>query len=324
MIDINNAAQVEQVQFPIRELARRTAVKSSTLRAWETRHNLLQPLRTESGHRLYNEADVQRILYVQELLDEGYALREVAKLLKLGIPTERAEARSQPNREQASSAWQGFQEEMLVATSQFNDQKLDNAYGNACSIYPMEMVNRYLLIPVLEQLGERWQEREAGIAEEHFFSAWLRNKLGARMHHAFVQDKGSLLICACLPGERHEIGLLVFALSALSRGYQVIYLGADMPIRQIRHVADIKHAQAVVLAGRETTHAKQIVLDIAWLSEQVSALIFVGSHFADVMKPELKKAGALPIGSDILAGLARIETRIAANPARPRAVSLHP
>lgn len=323
MTNNDTVVEADLTGFPIRELSRRTAVKASTLRAWETRHDLLQPQRTESGHRLYSEADVERVLYLQELIAEGHPLAEAAKLLGQGVPAGRSKVTAS-DPEQLPSVWETSQLAILDATARFDDLALDETYGNACSVYPLEMVNQRLLIPVLEQLGERWRVREAGIAEEHFFSAWLRNKLGARLHLSSTRNSGSKLVCASLPGERHEIGLLVFALSAISRGYQVIYLGADMPIRQIKPVVTNTNAQAVVLAGRDASHAGLILPDIAWLAGQIAAPVFIGSHFAQTMKAELKQAGALAIGSDILAGLARIEARLAANPARLRAASLHP
>jgi DNA-binding transcriptional MerR regulator len=67
--------------FPIRELVQRTGVNASTLRAWENRHGLLNPVRTESGHRLYSQNDVQRVRRVQELLVQGLSLNEIAPLL---------------------------------------------------------------------------------------------------------------------------------------------------------------------------------------------------------------------------------------------------
>ena len=71
----------EAAFFPIRELVQRTGVNASTLRAWENRHNLLNPVRTESGHRLYGQADVQRVRRVQELLVQGLSLNEIAPML---------------------------------------------------------------------------------------------------------------------------------------------------------------------------------------------------------------------------------------------------
>lgn len=288
--------------FPIRELVRRTGVNASTLRAWETRHQLLRPLRTDSGHRLYNQEDVSRVLLLKELLAEGHSLADSVPLLD-------HPATPAGHEFEYPTSWPGFIARLVDAIEQFSTEGLDLVYGEACALNPLTAVNRHLLIPVFELLGNRWQQRESGIAEEHFFSAWVRNKLGAWLHHNQVQPRGGRLVCACLPGEHHETGLLMFALEALSRNYRVIYLGADMPLRQILPVAKHTRAKAVVLAGRNTWTPSQSLADIAWLTRQVTVPVLVGGHFSKALENELIQVGAIPLGDNMLIGLSRLESR---------------
>ncbi|MCU1623576.1 MAG: hypothetical protein JWL79_2421 [Frankiales bacterium] len=56
------------------DLARRTGVGVSTLRAWENRYSFLKPVRSPAGHRLYDEADVERVHAVLRLVGEGLTL----------------------------------------------------------------------------------------------------------------------------------------------------------------------------------------------------------------------------------------------------------
>lgn len=83
------------------------------------------------------------------------------------------------------------------------------------------MVTSRLIMPVLHVLRERWQAAEGSVSEEHFFGAYLRNKLGARFHHHSTTH-GPKLIAACLPGERRENALMLFSLSALARVEDVL------------------------------------------------------------------------------------------------------
>lgn len=297
--------------FPIRELVRRTGVNASTLRAWENRHGLLTPTRTASGHRLYGPSDVARIQRLQTLLDQGLSLAEIAPLLE-------RESGHAPAGGQDSSpvpappAWQGYLAQTLLALEDFSTDRLDHLYSEACALYPIDLVTESLLIPVLEELGRRWNQRSSGIAEEHFFSAWLRNKLGARLHHGAGLSRGGQLILACLPHENHEIGLLIFALSALQRGFRVIYLGANMPTRQIVHVARHTHAAGIVLAGRQMAAPLSLLEDIAWLAANAPMPLFVGSHFSVQNREQLQAAGAIPLGDDMAVGLRLMEARLRA------------
>jgi DNA-binding transcriptional MerR regulator len=298
--------------FPIRELVRRTGVNASTLRAWENRYGLLAPTRTASGHRLYSQQDVLRIRRLQDLLAQGLGLGEIAALLAetasaLPSATPQAVAPTTPH---PGSAWQGYLQETLTALEDFSTERLDNLYNEACALYPIDIVTDNLLLPVLERLGERWDKRPSGIAEEHFFTAWLRNKLGARLHHAANLPKGGYLILACLPNENHEIGLLVFALSALQRGYRIIYLGADMPTRQIVHVVRRVRALGIVLAGRQVRDPRSVLGDIGWLAGAVEVPVFVGSHFSNQVREPLQALGAIPLGDDMAVGMHLMEKRL--------------
>lgn len=307
--------------FPIRELARRTGVNASTLRAWENRHGLLTPNRAASGHRLYGEEDVQRVRRIQELLAQGLGLAAVAPLLDQPSPARSPGSPETMGLQSANPLWRGYLEETLRALEDFSGDRLDALYNEACALYPIDLVTSNLLIPVLEQLGFRWSRRETGIAEEHFFTAWLRNKLGARLHHSLTLPRGRPLILACLPHENHEIGLLLCALGVLSMGHKVIYLGASMPTRQIIHVSRASHAAAIVLAGRDAADPAPALEDIAWLAAQADSPVFVGSHFSTLYKPELLSAGAIPLGDNLALGLHLLESHLDALTSRRRSAA---
>ncbi len=292
--------------FPIRELVKRTGVNASTLRAWENRHGLIVPARTPSGHRLYSEKDVQRVRRLQELLAQGLSLNEIADVLASGNDVQPATATPS-----TQTNWQGYFIETLRALEDFSTERLDTLYNEACALYPIDTLTQHLLIPVLQHLGTRWDSRESGIAEEHFFSAWLRNKLGARLHHSAGLSKGKSLLLACLPHEHHEIGLLLFALGALHRGYRVVYLGTNVPNRQIVHVVKKAHTAGIVLSGRDIVDPAPLLADIAWLSHASRLPLFVGSHFAVQTHDALIQQGALPLGNHIGNGLNLVESYLA-------------
>jgi DNA-binding transcriptional MerR regulator len=301
--------------FPIRELVRRTGVHASTLRAWENRHGLLTPLRTPSGHRLYNQEDVQRVRRLQELLVQGLSLSQIGDLLDTSVPDSPPPSAALPAGEpwanRPTSVWQAYLLDTLRAVEDFSTERLDALYNEACAIYPIDVLTLNLLVPVLEHLGERWRVRPSGVAEEHFFTAWLRNKLGARLHHGVGQARGKALLMACLAHENHEIGLLLFALGAMQRGYRAIYLGANLPIRELAHVVPKAHPSAIVLAGRDGGDNVAALADIAWLTTALDIPVFVGSHFSVRERDALIGMAAIPLGSHIANGLDRLETRLA-------------
>ena len=210
--------------LPIRTVSILTGVNSVTLRAWERRYGLITPQRTPKGHRLYTNQDVERINRIVELLNQGISVGHVKPLLDQ-MPGDVAAASATDE----SDNWKNQQDKMLDAIERFDEPVLDNIYNDALSLYPLDVVNQRLTTPLLRLFGERWKQRETGIAEEHFFTVYLRNKLGTRIHHMNQRGSGPMLLLACLPGELHETGLLFFALAAVSAGYRVLILGANTP-----------------------------------------------------------------------------------------------
>lgn len=291
--------------FPIRVLSERTSVGSSTLRAWERRYGLLTPVRTPKGHRLYNDADVKLVLHVLTLLEEGHSLPSIAKQVKQGLVS--VEALSAE--EQLSGVWAGLVANNLQAISDYSTERVEAIYNDASSIYPVDMVTERLIEPTLRSLGEKWQDRELGISEEHFYTGWVRNRLGARFHHAYSQASGARILLACVPGSYHELGLMLFAISALTRGYRVLYLGADLPLDQLQGVVERSGCKAVVLASRAEVE-EDTEMQLAEMSSSLSVPLCLGGLGSDKELPLFEQAGGIRLGSRIAIALRVVATHV--------------
>ncbi|MEJ2397524.1 MAG: MerR family transcriptional regulator [Gammaproteobacteria bacterium] len=296
--------------FPISAVSTATGVNSVTLRAWERRYGLLQPTRTESGHRLYTEEDIERIRLILQLLDEGIAISRVKAALQLAA--EREEAASDTD----VQPWQLYQQTMLRGISEFDEAVLERVYNEAMSLYPVDVVTRQLLLPLLKILGDRWDREISGIAEEHFFSVFMRNKLGARFHHRNLQNTGPRLVAACLPGEQHEFGLLLFCLAAHSRGYRIVLLGSDLPISQLPAVVKRTQSQGVVLSGSVECDEASLTAELRMLIHAAKVPVFVGGTSATEHRDAIEQAGAVALGTDLAEGVRHLNKLIPANTAR--------
>lgn len=284
--------------LPIRTVSILTGVNPVTMRAWERRYGLITPQRTPKGHRLYTQQDVDRINRVVDLLNQGISVGHVKPLLDQ-MPGD-APASSPAD---GSDTWKDQQDKMLDAIESFDEQSLDSTYNDALSLYPLDIVNQRLTTPLLRLLGERWSKRDTGIAEEHFFSVYLRNKLGTRIHHMNQRGSGPLLLLACLPGELHETGLLFFALAAVNTGYHTLILGANTPLQQIPGVLDRKPCAGVVLSGSSKPARGVIDTHIPDLIRQIKTPVFVGGSTAISYREKLEQGGAIYLGENIASGL---------------------
>ena len=291
----------EEKLYTIGTVSKLTGVGAITLRAWERRHGLIQPVRKESGHRLYTRNHIDQINRITALTQGGLRISQISpEMLESDTDTE-------SGAETDSDVWKDYLNSMVAAVISFDEDRLEEIYNTALSLYPIKLVTRKLLTPLLIELGLRWASNQSGVAEEHFFAFYLRNKLGARYHHRPRGNNGLRLLLAGLPGEHHEIGLLLFALAAHEAGYSVIPLGANMPMDELGNIAAKKGCSAILLSGAIEPSERTLNRDLPLLVDQSKVPVLIGGLASVYGCDAIVRAGAEALGRDIDHGLERLK-----------------
>jgi DNA-binding transcriptional MerR regulator/methylmalonyl-CoA mutase cobalamin-binding subunit len=223
------------MSYRIKRVAHLTGINPATLRAWERRYNLIAPGRTDSGYRLYSDEDVAMLSRIKQLTDEGLTIGEaIARVRRTFAPL--------PPSAQAP--------ELGDVRRQMRDALLRLDRQGALGVYdrlghlPPERRAEEVLLPAMREIGDLWQEARAVVAQEHFASAFVREKLAEMMGGLDTGvAPGPECVCAGAPGDLHELGLMASAVRLASAGWRVLYLGADVPMDDIgRVVADRRPA----------------------------------------------------------------------------------
>lgn len=288
--------------FPIRTVSNLTGVNSVTLRAWERRHGLIRPVRTASGHRLYGREQIDAVHRILGLQKTGLPISQIARALGA------SQAQSTPAEQ---GPWSAHRDRLVAAVSRFDEEELDQVYSSALALHRIETVTDRLLLPVLRELGRRWQTGEGSVTEEHFFSVFVRDKLGARFHHRTRSNRGPRVLAACLPAEQHEIGLLLFSLAAHERGLRIVLLAARTPIEELPAAARRARCSAVVLSATLTPPAPLVGEQLPAMVAAAGVPVFVGGVASLRERDAIVAAGAEVLGTDIPAGVERIRTALA-------------
>ena len=210
---------------PIREVSRLTGVNAVTLRAWQRRYGLVQPARTEKGHRLYSEQDIRQIGEILSWLERGVSIGQVKGLL------------SEPQSQPVSDHWQQTLEQFSQALLAFNQRKAEAELNDLLASYPFELVRSRVLQPLVEQLLGLWRERPDGELLQQVWLGWLHTRFA---RHLIEQEKG-LPVTLASWGQVGPLDLVWAAYELIGQGYEVQLLGAVEP----RHVA--------LLEGRAAT-----------------------------------------------------------------------
>ena len=234
----------------IGELARRTGVSPELLRAWERRYGLLRPERSTGGYRLYSAEDEERVRAMNGAIGRGISASEAAKFA-LGDRTDPPSG--------------AMLVETLVA---FDDVGAHAAFDRLLSSLTLESVLRDWVLPVLRDLGERWQRGEITIAQEHFASNLLRGRM-LGLARGWDRGAGPRALLACPAGEQHDLSLIAFGLALREHGWRITYLGADTPLPTIAETADELRPALVVVTA----------VDSARLSACAAELRDLAHHF---------------------------------------------
>jgi DNA-binding transcriptional MerR regulator len=238
--------------FPIREVARLTGINPVTLRAWERRYGLIQPVRTESGHRLYTLKDIETVHRILDWIERGVAVSKVGKILA------RDDAQVSSLRHLQEDAgdheWTQWQQQLQRAIGDFDELQLERLYGQIFAAYPAVVVFQDILMPVWHQLL-RHQGRFGQASEWLFFDSFLRARVSQRLLLARAGRTPQVLLAA-IAGECRELELLVTGVMLGSEALAVRVLSVGQPLDELTLICEKTRPQALVLfSNRAPTHA---------------------------------------------------------------------
>ncbi|QJI27387.1 MerR family transcriptional regulator [Pseudomonas sp. ADAK18] len=243
---------VDSEEFlPIREVSRLTGVNPVTLRAWERRYGLIQPTRTESGHRLYSKADVDTVHRVLDWIERGVAVSKVGKIL--ARDDQQAAAVRVVAQESGSHEWGEWQSQLWQAISAFDDRQLCRLYGQIFAAYPITVVFQDILMPLWHQLS-RHQGQFGQASEWLFFDAFLSSRAIQRLQLAAASAAPRVLLAA-MPGECRSLELLVAGVLLGSEELTAQVLGMGQPFDELTLVCEKTRPRAlVVFSNHSPTH----------------------------------------------------------------------
>jgi DNA-binding transcriptional MerR regulator len=237
--------------FPIREVSRLTGVNPVTLRAWERRYGLIQPTRTESGHRLYSMTEIERVRSIVDWIDRGVAVSKVGKILAKTEPL-KVLAHIIPD-DLVQADYAQWQQQVQAAISAFDDRALDQVYNQIFSSYALPVVFQDILMPLWLQMLQR-QDAFGQTSEWLFFDGFLR----ARVLQRIVALRGTQprkVIVSALAGQCRELELLVAALFLSGNDAGVRVLTTGQPFDELALVCERIKPQALVLFSNHAPSA---------------------------------------------------------------------
>ncbi|MDI6050524.1 MerR family transcriptional regulator [Flavobacterium sp. XS2P24] len=249
---INNIKSV----FSIKDLENLSGIKAHTIRIWEKRYDILQPMRTDTNIRLYDLASLQKLLNITLLHDYGYKISKIATYPQEKIPSLVREIIS--NKTAKSHAISEFK----MAMMNFDQELFFNTYNWLIAEKSFKEIFHQVFIPLMNELGLLWQSDTITPAHEHFISYLIKQKLliNTEKLQVLKQTKNDKVFVLSLPmNEIHELGLMYLNYEILLLGYKTIYLGESMPISNLKDLK--KHFDSIIFVSYLTVQPERDILD---------------------------------------------------------------
>lgn len=222
--------------FSIKDLENLSGIKAHTIRIWEKRYNILEPMRTTTNIRLYDVENLQKLLNITLLHSHGYKISKISKFPPEKIPQLVQEIVS--DKSAKNHAINAFK----MAMMNFDQTLFFTTYNKLLSEKSFREVFTEIFIPLMNEIGILWQTGTITPSHEHFISYLIRQKLLSSIEQLQILEpakKDKVFILYLPQNEIHELGLIYLNYEILFHGYKTIYLGQSIPIENLKDLTNL-------------------------------------------------------------------------------------
>ena len=242
----------EEKRHPIQVVVRRTGLTADVLRVWEKRYGVVRPGRSGGGHRLYSDADVERLQLLSRVTAAG---RRISRVAELDI-----EDLQELAREDAEAAQVAREAEVvpmrpephlaasLSAVERLHARDLETSLMRATVALPAAVLIEEVVAPLLERIGEQWEQGQITPGHEHLATTVIRRVLESIITACAPEADAPGLVVTTPAGQAHEFGALLVGAAAAALGWRVTYLGANLPARDVAEVARSTGTNTIALS----------------------------------------------------------------------------
>lgn len=316
--------------YNLKVVLQETGVKPDTLRAWERRYGLPEPDRTGGGHRLYSDYDIKTIQWLLARQAEGLSISRAVDLWRTleqegqnplkAMPISLTQTPSGPVG--GGENLEDLQTEWIAACQRFDEKAAEQIATTALSLYPPEAVLVGLFQRGLSRIGDGWYEGEITVQQEHFASALALRRLDALIAAAPLPNRRGRILVACPPREDHTFSALMLTLLLRRKGWDVVYLGANVPLHQLAETIEQISPKILVLTAMHLQSAAS-VLEMAKFVKSYEIPVLFGGLIFNRVKGLADRIPAEFLGEDLLDAVGRIERamEVGVGDKKPGAVS---
>ena len=299
-------------RHPIGVAVQRTGLTADVIRVWERRYGAVRPGRGPGGQRVYTDADIDRLRLLHAATRAGRSIGQVAGLdmAELGrLVEEDARSRAQPEAAAPDSAGGRTVREALALTLALDASRLDLTLRRSAAVLGVGGFVEQVAAPLLHRVGEEWHAGRLTVGQEHLVSSVLHDIVADTMRTLVPRAGAPRVVIATPAGERHVIGAAAAGAAAAAEGWEVVYLGADLPARDIASAAVAADARMVAVSVVHAGDGERVLAELRELREAVprGVPVWAGGAGAALLAPALVEIG-VRVGTTLSALLEELRT----------------
>jgi methanogenic corrinoid protein MtbC1 len=229
-------------RYSIKDLELLSGIKAHTIRIWEKRYNLLKPDRTSTNIRYYDDEDLRRLINVALLVKNNFKISKIAAWEPEKISNEVISL------DKTKVSETGWIDKLVISLLKFNETEFVELINRIISLYGYEEAFLSVFFPFLEKIGTYWLAGTVFPAQERFASNVLRQKLINKINNNSFDKNRKTVLCFLHEKEQHELSLLFYATIMRNSGYNIIYLGTQIPFTDLGKIATTARIDIVFTA----------------------------------------------------------------------------
>lgn len=297
-----------QRKYSMKVVARRTGLTPHAIRAWERRYRAVSPRRDTNNRRYYEESDIERLILLREATDAGFPISQVAgcsneelrdivgEMNVIDLPVKKKKEAVKGKDISVVREDEGYIESFLSALEQMDRKALESLLITCETEIGRNALLERVIVPLMERVGDMWRKGELRVSHEHLATHIVRTFLGGLL--SSQRDfPGAPNVLVTTPSDHwHDLGALSAAVTASSEGWNVTYLGPNLPAEEIAGAAKYNNSRAVILSLIYPENDPAVVEELRKLRRYLPGVpIIVGGRARDSYSEVLEEIEAVAV-----------------------------
>jgi len=224
------------MSYSIDQFSKITGINKLLLRTWENRYDFLKAKRTKSKIRLYSDDLLVKALNAKLLIDNGHKISAISKKSDFEIEGLLSQLIQQENQ---NSFNEYCINNFIKSALKFDSNIFNQTYSEAFKKYNTIDFYKKIMLPTFSKIGLFWLTNKINPAQEHFLSEMFKQKIYKQIDEesTYKNNKAKTWLLFLPQKEHHEMGLLFTRYLLHNKGYNVVYLGANVPLPALNEIS---------------------------------------------------------------------------------------